>query len=158
MYTGRYQVLRHRCERETPVTGVFSVSKWPGWVEYDVTTVQRGISPSEYQKGNMAHMKGNMALWRATWRSQKATWRCAMLEKARWNTGHKNMRSIGYKALWQWRHMWDFVILTGNYTFYGYCNLLSSEQRFSVTTCCTKRVHPLNMLTLVLLSPLYIAF
>ena len=48
MSTGRSQVLRHRCERATSVTGVFSQSPWPGWVEYDVTTVQRGISLSEY--------------------------------------------------------------------------------------------------------------
>ena len=48
MYTGRYQVLRHRCERVTPVTGVFSLSQWPGWDDYDVRTVQRGISLSEY--------------------------------------------------------------------------------------------------------------
>ena len=46
MYPGRYQVLRHRCERVTSVTVVFSI--WPGWVEYDVTIVQEGISLSEY--------------------------------------------------------------------------------------------------------------
>ena len=32
MYTGRYQVLRHRCERSTSVTGVFSTvtMNWVG--------------------------------------------------------------------------------------------------------------------------------
>ena len=59
MYTGRYQVLPHRCERVTPVTGVFFTvtMAWVGW-----TTVQRGISLFDYQKGDMAHMKGDMTL------------------------------------------------------------------------------------------------
>ena len=42
--------------------GVFHLSQWTGWVEYDVTIVQRDISQSEYKKGNKAHMKGNMSL------------------------------------------------------------------------------------------------
>ena len=61
MYTSRYRVLRHRCERETSVIWVFPLWQWPGWINYDVTIVQWGTSLSEYWKGNVAHMKGNMA-------------------------------------------------------------------------------------------------
>ena len=59
MYTGCYQVLHHRWERVTLVTGVvFIVTR----IDYDVTihVIQRCTSLSEYMKGSMAHMKGNM--------------------------------------------------------------------------------------------------
>ena len=47
MYTDRYQALRHRRKRATSVTGVFFTVTME-WAEYDVTTVHRGISRSEY--------------------------------------------------------------------------------------------------------------
>ena len=92
MYTSRYQVLRHRCERETSVMGCFPQWQWPGWIKYDVAIVQWGTSLNIRRatwhtwRATWRTRRATWRTWRATWRSQKATWRCAMLEMSRWNT------------------------------------------------------------------------
>ena len=53
-----------------------------GFVEYDITTLKRGISLSKYYKGNMAHMNGNITLKKGSMALTKGN----LLEGARWNT------------------------------------------------------------------------
>ena len=40
IYTSRYQVLCHRCERETSMIGVFSTVTMAWGIKYDITIVQ----------------------------------------------------------------------------------------------------------------------
>ena len=62
MYTGRCQILRHRCEGATSVIGVFFTDSMArvGWI-WRNNSLKLNISLSGYKKENMAHMKGNMA-------------------------------------------------------------------------------------------------
>ena len=66
-------------------TGLYQVLHVPGCVEYDIKTLKRGTSLSEYKKGNMTFKKGNMALMKGNMALTKGNMavRCAMLERAR---------------------------------------------------------------------------
>ena len=72
MYTCRYQVLRHRCERVT--LAFFS---------------HNGLGVLNMTLQHLKEALHCLNIRRATLRSQKATWRCAMLERATRNT-HAN--------------------------------------------------------------------
>ena len=110
IYTSRYQVLCHRCERQTSVIRVFSTVTMAWGKKCDVTIVQWGTSLSEYirratwrkvWRATWRIWRATWRTWRATWRSQKAAWRCAMLEMARWNTALSVVFKVGMLAIGQ---------------------------------------------------------